>query len=32
MTWTPSVSATDRAGNATSTTAATESGALDKEF
>jgi hypothetical protein len=32
MTWTPSASATDRAGNAASTTAATESGAVDKEF
>jgi large repetitive protein len=32
MTWTPSASATDAAGNAASTTAATESGAADKEF
>jgi hypothetical protein len=32
MTWTPSASATDVAGNAASTTAATESGAADKDF
>jgi hypothetical protein len=32
MTWTPSASATDSAGNAASTTAVTESGAADKEF
>jgi hypothetical protein len=32
MSWTPSASATDAAGNAVSTTAATESGAADKEF
>jgi hypothetical protein len=32
MTWTPSATATDRAGNAASTTAATESGTADKEF
>jgi hypothetical protein len=32
MTWTPSASATDAAGNATSTTAVTESGAADREF
>jgi hypothetical protein len=32
MVWTPSATATDRAGNATSTPAATESGAADKEF
>jgi hypothetical protein len=32
ITWTPSASAADRAGNACSTTPATESGALDVEF
>jgi hypothetical protein len=32
MTWTPSASATDRAGNAASTSAVTESGSGDKEF
>jgi hypothetical protein len=32
MAWTPSSTATDPAGNAASTTAATESGAADKEF
>lgn len=32
MTWTPSASATDQAGNAVSTTAVTESGAADKDF
>lgn len=32
MVWTPSASATDRAGNAASTATATESGAADKEF
>lgn len=32
MVWTPSASATDRAGNAASTTTATETGAADKEF
>jgi hypothetical protein len=32
MTWTPSASATDPAGNAASTTAVTESGSGDKEF
>lgn len=32
MSWTPSASATDAAGNAVSTTAVTESGAADKEF
>jgi hypothetical protein len=32
MTWTPSATATDLAGNAVSTTAATESGAADREF
>ena len=32
MTWTPSASATDRAGNPTSTTAVPEPGAADKEF
>jgi len=32
MTWTPSASATDPAGNAVSTTAVTESGAADKDF
>lgn len=32
MSWTPSASATDAAGNAVSTTAATESGAADKDF
>ena len=32
MTWTPSVAATDRAGNATSVTTRTESGASDKDF
>jgi hypothetical protein len=32
MIWTPSASATDRAGNACSVATATESGALDKEF
>jgi hypothetical protein len=32
MTWTPSASATDRAGNALSTSAVTESGSGDKEF
>lgn len=32
MTWTPSASATDAAGNAASTTAVTESGTADKEF
>jgi hypothetical protein len=32
MTWTPSASATDPAGNAASTTAVTESGAADKDF
>jgi hypothetical protein len=32
MTWTPSATATDRAGNAGSTTAASESGAADREF
>jgi hypothetical protein len=32
MTWTPSASATDPAGNAASTTAASESGAADKDF
>jgi hypothetical protein len=32
MSWTPSASATDPAGNATSTTAVTESGAADKDF
>ena len=32
MSWGPSATATDRAGNAASTAAATESGAADKEF
>jgi hypothetical protein len=32
MTWTPSATAYDRAGNTASTAAATESGAADKEF
>jgi hypothetical protein len=32
MSWTPSASATDAAGNAVSTTAVTESGAADKDF
>jgi hypothetical protein len=32
MSWTPSASATDAAGNAASTTAVTESGAADKDF
>lgn len=32
MSWTPSATATDAAGNALSTTAVTESGAADKEF
>jgi hypothetical protein len=32
MSWTPSATATDAAGNAVSTTAVTESGAADKEF
>ncbi len=32
MTWTPSASATDRAGNAASTSAVTENGSGDKEF
>ena len=32
MTWTPSASAQDRAGNACSTTARTETGTADKEF
>ena len=32
MSWTPSASATDPAGNATATTAVTESGTADKEF
>lgn len=32
MTWTPSASAQDRAGNAMSTTAVTETGATDREF
>jgi hypothetical protein len=32
MTWTPSASATDRAGNAASTSAVTENGSADKEF
>jgi hypothetical protein len=32
MSWTPSATATDPAGNATATTAVTESGAADKEF
>lgn len=32
MTWTPSATVTDRAGNAMSTTARTETGAADKEF
>jgi hypothetical protein len=32
MAWTPSASATDRAGNATSTTARNETGAADREF
>lgn len=32
MSWTPSASATDAAGNAVSTTAANESGAADKDF
>lgn len=32
MTWAPSASATDPAGNAASTTAVTESGAADKDF
>jgi hypothetical protein len=32
MTWTPSATATDAAGNAVSTTTVTESGAADKEF
>jgi len=32
MTWTPSASATDRAGNAASTSTVTESGSGDKEF
>jgi hypothetical protein len=32
MTWTPSTTATDRAGNAASSTAATQSGAADKAF
>lgn len=32
MSWTPSASATDPAGNALSTTAVTESGATDKDF
>jgi hypothetical protein len=32
LTWTPSASATDRAGNAAATSAVTESGAGDKDF
>jgi hypothetical protein len=32
MVWTPSASATDRAGNACATTSATESGSADKDF
>ncbi len=32
LSWTPSASATDSAGNATSTTAVTESGTADKDF
>jgi hypothetical protein len=32
MSWTPAAGATDRAGNASSTAAVTESGAADKEF
>ena len=32
MTWTPSGTATDAAGNACSTTARTESGAIDRDF
>jgi hypothetical protein len=32
MSWTPSATATDASGNPTATTAATESGAADKEF
>jgi hypothetical protein len=32
MTWTPSATATDRAGNACSTTAANESGSNDRDF
>jgi hypothetical protein len=32
MTWTPSASATDPAGNAASTTVVTESGTADKDF
>jgi hypothetical protein len=32
MTWTPSASATDRAGNTAGTAAVTESGTADKEF
>lgn len=32
LTWTPSASATDPAGNASATTAVTESGAADKDF
>ena len=32
MTWTPSASATDRAGNAASTSTVTESGSGDREF
>jgi hypothetical protein len=32
MTWTPSASATDRAGNAASTSTVTENGSGDKEF
>ncbi len=32
MSWTPSATATDRAGNACSTAAVTEGGAADREF
>jgi hypothetical protein len=32
MAWTPSATATDRAGNAGTTTVANESGAADREF
>jgi hypothetical protein len=32
MVWTPSATATDRAGNAMSTAAKTESGSADKDF
>jgi hypothetical protein len=32
MTWTPSASATDRAGNTASTSTVTESGGADREF